>query len=122
MRKKKQNPDKCDENCMECKGRFNCKKRVLLGYERLAFGSTADAFKLLMDNTSPEIIAENMNLFNVAEIKKPKDGAMEIKFFDRIKALEHLGDIPDNEEKAVAFYDVLSDCARSLKRSESHDV
>ena len=122
MRKKKQNPDKCDENCMECKGRFNCKKRVLLGYERLAFGSTADAFKLLMDNASPEIIAENMNLFNVAEIKKPKDGAMEIKFFDRIKALEHLGDIPDNEEKAVAFYDVLSDCAKSLKRSESHDV
>ncbi len=122
MRKRKQNPERCDENCMECKGRFNCKKRVLLGYERLAFGSTADAFKLLMDNASPEMLAENMNLFNVAEIKKPKDGAMEIKFFDRIKALEHLGDIPEDEEKAVAFYDVLSDCAKSLKRSEGNDV
>lgn len=122
MRKRKQNPDKCNENCMMCKNRFNCKKRVLLGYERLAFGNTADAFKLLMGESPPENFAENMDLFNVAEIKKPKDGAMEIKFFDRIKALEHLETVPDSDEKTAAFYDVLSDCAKGLKRSESDEV
>ena len=122
MRKKKQNPNRCDENCMGCKNRFSCKKRVMLGYERLAFGSTADAFKLLMDDNSENVSVNEMNLFNVAEIKKPKDGAMEIKFFDRIKALEHLGDIPENEDKAAAFYDVLSDCAKGLGRSDNNEV
>lgn len=122
MRRKNQKPERCDENCMNCKNRFSCKKRVLLGYERLAFGSTADAFKLLMGDSPPELLAENMDLFNVAEIKKPKDGAMEIKFFDRIKALEHLETVPDGEEKAAAFYNVLTDCARGLKRSDSDDV
>ncbi|MBQ5565969.1 MAG: hypothetical protein IIT42_03890, partial [Clostridia bacterium] len=115
MRKKKQNPEKCNENCFECRNRFNCKKRPLIGYERLAFGSTADAFRLLMADNFENILVENLDLFNVAEIKKPKDGAMEIKFFDRIKALEHLGEIPEPENKTVAFYDVLSDCAKSLR-------
>ncbi len=119
MRKRKQNPDRCDENCMGCRNRFNCKKRVLLGYERLAFGSTADAFRLLMCNSFDDVNVDEMNLFNVAEIKKPKDGAMEIKFFDRIKALEHLGDIPEPEEKAAAFYDVLSDCAKGLREDKN---
>ncbi len=122
MRRKKQNPDRCDENCMECKNRFSCKKRVMLGYERLAFGSTADAFRLLMEDTTENVSVNEMNLFNVAEIKKPKDGAMEIKFFDRIKALEHLGDIPESEDKAPAFYDVLSSCAKGLGRSEKNEV
>ena len=31
-----------------------------------------------------------MDLFMISEIKRPKDGAMEIKFFDRLKALEKL--------------------------------
>lgn len=121
-RRKKQNPDRCNENCMECMSRFNCKKRVLLGYERLAFGSTADAFKLLMGDEQPNTVAENMNLFNVAEVKKPKDGAMEIKFFDRIKALEHLEQVPDESSKASSFYEALSDCAKSLRRSDTNDV
>lgn len=122
MRKKRnQNPDNCNERCEQCGCRFNCKKRVLLGYERLAFGSTADAFRLLIGDGYGGNI-ECMNLFNVAEIKKPKDGAMEIKFFDRIKALEHLEQPEESTNKAMAFYDVLSDCAKELKRSESNDI
>lgn len=121
-RRKKQNPDRCNESCMDCVNRFSCKKRVLLGYERLAFGSTADAFRLLMGDEPPNIMAENMDLFNVAEVKKPKDGAMEIKFFDRIKALEHLEQVPDESSRAGSFYEVLSDCAKGLKRSDANDV
>ena len=118
MRKKKrQKPENCNEQCMDCANRFKCKKRVLLGYEQLAFGSTADAFKLLMGDEAPQGELGGMNLFNVAEIKKPKDGAMEIKFFDRIKALEHLEDIPEGEDKVLAFYDVLNDCAKGLNKS-----
>lgn len=122
MRRKRQNPDRCNENCTECMNRFNCRKRVLLGYERLAFGSTADAFRLLMDSNDTEQAVESMDLFNVSEVKKPKDGAMEIKFFDRIKALEHLSDMPENDEKTAGFYDVLSECARGLGRSDGNDI
>ncbi|MBQ3969200.1 MAG: hypothetical protein II685_01795 [Clostridia bacterium] len=121
MRRKNQKPDNCDESCFGCKNRFSCRKRVLLGYEKLAFGSTADAFRLLMCSDHSELNVDEMNLFNVSEIKKPKDGAMEIKFFDRIKALEHLGDIPDDENKAESFYNVLSSCAKEL-RSECDEV
>lgn len=61
------------------------------GYRRLSFGSPADAVKLLKDweNLTREDI-EKLDLFNVSEIKLPKSGGIEIKFFDRLKALEKL--------------------------------
>lgn len=63
---------------------------VLLGYRKLAFGSGADALRLLFSSAPSETDFDALDLFNVAEIKRPKDGALEIKFFDRLKALEHL--------------------------------
>jgi len=33
---------------------------------------------------------QEMDLFCISEIKKPKDGSVEIKFFDRLKALQQL--------------------------------
>ena len=50
----------------------------------------------------------SLDLFNVAEIKRPKDGALEIKFFDRIKALEKLEAADNNEKQGVSdFYRAL---------------
>ena len=117
MRKRKKNPDRCDEVCGGCLNRFRCRKRALLGYERLAFGSTADAFRLLMSSGEDLDVAQ-LDLFNVAEIKKPKDGAMEIKFFDRLKALEQLGSIPEDEGAANGFYEALSACAAGLEAKD----
>lgn len=78
------------------------------GYERLAFGNVSDAVRLLF---SADPLSENLNqfdLFNVAEIKRPKDGAMEIKFFDRIRALEKL-ELASSEQQHSAsdFYNAL---------------
>lgn len=64
---------------------------VCEGLRRLAFGSCADAVRLMLCEgalTAEE--TEQLDLFNVAEIKKPKGGGLEIKFFDRLKALEKL--------------------------------
>ena len=49
-----------------------------------------------------------MDLFHISEIKRQKDGAIEIKFFDRLKALEKLekADLLNNEE-ANPFYKAL---------------
>ena len=113
VRKRKKDPESCDERCENCRSRFSCRKRALLGYERLAFGSTADAFRLLMSSAQDAPDVGLLDLFNVAEIKKPKDGAMEIKFFDRLKALEQLGCAPGEDGTAAAFYEALSRCAAS---------
>lgn len=79
-----------------------------LGYERLAFGSIADAVKLLyMEEPSAGEI-DRMDFFPVSEIRRPKDGAMEIKFFDRLQALERLELSEQQKEETLSpFYQAL---------------
>ncbi len=86
-----------------------------IGYRRLAFGSIADAVRLLyMDSPSGEDL-KNMDLFSVSEIKIPKDGAMEIKFFDRLKALEKLElGASSAESGAGSLFDALRTGAQAL--------
>ncbi len=85
-----------------------------VGYQRLAFGSIADAVSLLyMENPSPEVL-KNMDLFSVSEIKRPKDGTMEIKFFDRLKALERLSESIEDEGGAAPIYDAIMRGAEAL--------
>ncbi len=81
---------------------------LLAGYRKLAFGSGADALRLLFDSVPPEQL-DQLDLFNVSEIKRPKDGALEIKFFDRLKALEHLEQLArrDDPQQGGALYRAL---------------
>lgn len=85
-------------------------KEVTDGLRRLAFGEIQDAVSLLFE-TEEQILSSlpGLDLFNVSEIKRVKGGGMEIKFFDRLKALERLGDAvkSDNAKSAVSFYDAL---------------
>lgn len=99
--------------------RQNLMFRAISGYERLAFGSISDSIKLLFsENLKPEDL-NKMDLFNIAEIKKPKDGAMEIKFFDRLRALEKLEQIEvTNHSEKEPFYFVLEQSIKSLHDSE----
>lgn len=64
---------------------------VAIGLERLAFGRANDAALLVFsdDSPSPEKL-DSLDLFNVSEIKKVKGGGVEIKFFDRQKAMERI--------------------------------
>ena len=58
-------------------------RRVKKGYETLAFGGIEDAVRLLFcEDLKPEDL-EGLDLYNVAEIRRPRGGGMEIKFFDR---------------------------------------
>ncbi|MGN0537651.1 MAG: terminase small subunit [Acutalibacteraceae bacterium] len=82
--------------------------RACVGYERLAFGGIADAIRLMYCENP---LNENLNdydLFNVAEIKRMKDNTMEMKFFDRLKALEKLSQIGEEESGTTAFYKALN--------------
>lgn len=64
---------------------------VTAGLERLAFGSINDAVSLASRDEfpSPQELS-GLDLFNVSEIKRVKGGGIEIKFTDRLKAMEKL--------------------------------
>jgi len=86
------------------------------GLRRIAFGGIADAIRLMLfdDITGKEL--EEMDLFSVSEIKRPKGGGMEIKFFDRIKALEALSKlcIDGDNDSAEPFYRAIEEGAKKL--------
>ena len=92
------------------------------GLYRLAFGSVADALKLLLceETMSAEEI-EKLDLFNVSDIKRPKGGGMEIKFIDRLKALEKLAALGGGAENTESsFIRALSEGARLLSEEEDN--
>lgn len=91
----------------EAKNR-NYRQQARAGYERLAFGNVTDAVRLMFSENPDMQEISSLDLFNVAEIKRPKDGALEIKFFDRIKALEKLETADNDENRGVSdFYRAL---------------
>lgn len=90
------------------------------GLKRLAFGSVADAMKLMLceETLSPQDI-EKLDLFNVSEIKRPKGGGLEIKLFDRLKALERLEKLGAGEDTVQSsFVQALSDGAKQLSQGD----
>lgn len=93
---------------------------VKSGLHRIAFASSADAVKLLLSEDASALDIESLDLFNVSEIKRPKGGGLEIKFFDRIKALERLGELSDAscENNGTPFYEALEKSAASLSGGE----
>ncbi len=94
-------------------------QQAAFGYERLAFGSFNDAVSLLFSDSPSKEDLSSMNLFNVAEIKRPKDGAMEIKFFDRIKALEKLETLNRSQQNSAS--DFFNAVLNGIKNSQNDD-
>lgn len=94
---------------------------VKAGLKRLAFGSAADAVRLIYaerEQVSEDFI-KSLDLFNVSKIKFQKTGAIEIEFADRIKALGMLSQLSEaeTEDSALPFYKALEKGAKSLKES-----
>ena len=105
------------ERLSELRGRLLTALSVI-GYQRLAFGSAADAASLLFEENPSREALGKMDLFLVSEIRRPKDGAMEIKFFDRARALEKLASLSMERESSSSLYDAIG---RVAERSEGDD-
>ena len=104
------------------KQREATQKDITIGYQRLAFGCISDAVCLLFsDEVSREEI-EKMDLFNVSEIKRKKGGDIEIKFFDRLKALEKLAECGSTERNNEdnSLFSAIEKGARAL-RNDSYE-
>ena len=93
------------------------------GYERLAFGNVSDAIKLLFSSNINSLDFDLMDFFNVAEIKRLKDGAMEIKFFDRFKALEKLSEMVERENsKTPPLYKAIVESSLALNSGDNSAI
>ncbi|MDR1240989.1 MAG: hypothetical protein LBK29_03930 [Oscillospiraceae bacterium] len=79
------------------------------GYEKLAFGKVNDAIKIMFSEKLDFEELEKMDLFCISEIRRLKDGAMEIKFFDKLKAMEKLENDNFSEKEIPAFYEALKE-------------
>ncbi len=100
------------------KRRQNQREHILSGYEKLAFGNVGDAMRLLFSDEPDRCALDTLDLFNVAEIKRPKGGGIEIKFFDRIKALQCMEEMDSNsaENGQAGFYRALQNGIRALEK------
>ena len=86
-------------------------RRVKKGYETLA---------LFCEDLKPEDL-EGLDLYNVAEIRRPRGGGMEIKFFDRIKALQCLERM-ETEAGQPSLFEALEAGARALNKGEPDET
>lgn len=76
------------------------------GLRRLAFGRNNDAAALAFAETvTPEMI-EQADLFGVSELKVGK-GVVEIKFFDRLKALDLLNEAEKEEGSSNSAQELI---------------
>lgn len=93
------------------------REEVIAGYRQLAFGNISDAVRLACTDDNPILSAEKLDLFNISELKRPKGGGIEIKFFDRLKALERLYELCScsDDESALPFYAALERSAAKMR-------
>lgn len=93
-----------DELC----GKANNSQLSVTGLKRLAFGSINDAVELVFseETISSDRLAK-MDFFNISEIKKIKGGGVEIKIFDRHKALETLIEYQNSSNSQAQAFEII---------------
>lgn len=90
------------------------REEILEGYRRLAFGKVQDPVRLLFCEELTPNALKKMDLFNVSDIKRVKGGGMEIKFFDRIRALQCMQELGGADQPISGFYQALAQGAEAL--------
>lgn len=78
------------------------------GLRRIAFGRNNDAVRLVCSEQITDEDIDSADLYGVSEIKCSKGGVTEIKFFDRLKALEALGEYEKQRDSAFNAQSLIS--------------
>lgn len=92
---------------------------AVTGLRRIAFGSVADAVDLAV-HFGENADTHSLDLFSVSEIKYTAGKGVEIKFYDRLKALQQLAEIESAEENsgAMSIYEAISNSARQAETDD----
>ncbi len=99
------------------------KEQAISGLKRIAFGSVADAVALMFtDGELTSKTLEEMDLFCVSEIKKPRADALEIKFFNRLDALEKLIELAESTDtdSSIPFYKAIEQGAMAINKAGAY--
>ncbi|MBQ7047014.1 MAG: terminase small subunit, partial [Oscillospiraceae bacterium] len=87
---------------------------VMTVLERLAFGRANDAALLVFSEELPSAeTIDSLDLFNVSEMKRIKGGGVEIKLFDRQKAMERIYEYASGEDTVSAASNLIEALAGS---------
>lgn len=93
---------------------------VRAGLERMAFGEINGVMELVLADEPPGLHRlMQMNLFNVSEVKRIKGGGLEIKIFDRQKAMEKLLELSEKHEQSQAAQDFFTSLSEAAKMEET---
>jgi hypothetical protein len=91
---------------------------ALAGLVRLAAGNIGDVVKLVCQSAAPEAEElSSMDLFAVSDLKRGKDGGLEVKLYDRLKALELLLTHQAGDEGAGSLYAALDAAVSGLSEA-----
>ena len=99
------------------------KDTMLSVMHRVISADSADAVRLVYRNNVSDEEISRMNLSGVAEMKRTDKG-VEIKFFDRIKALDRLYELSgdtDGEQYSGGLIEAMCLAARSLREHKRED-
>lgn len=85
--------------------------------KRLATSVPNDAVKLLFLESEDLSVLENLDLFLLSEIKRSANGAVEMKFIDRLAVIRELSELKKDSENSIgdSFYAALDRSALLLK-------
>lgn len=91
------------------------------GYKKLAFGNVNDAVSLIFRSGLTPAELKKLDLYSVAEIKQTKDG-LEIKFYDRLKALECLKKLDESGAEQSPLYRALMQSVQKTAESPQSET
>ena len=114
----------CRKKISELRELIAGSREVIAGLKRLAFGSCRDAVVLAFaEELPPAEVIGKLDLFNVSEIKRVKGGGVEVKLFDRLKALEKLFELENtfsDRDKAAGLIRALSSADEEVDEPEDN--
>ncbi len=81
---------------------------------QLAEGRCNDAVKLVFAEKPEAAFIDSLDLSQLSELRRGANGSVEIRLYDRIRALELLGEMVGSGDKAEAagFFQALDEAAR----------
>ncbi len=89
------------------------------GLRQIAFGDVSDAVRLITADDISTLDIDALDLHMVSELKFAKNGGIEVKFYDRIKALEKLMEISDSTEQGNDFLQALQNSVQKDVETEA---
>ena len=89
---------------------------IIAMLRRLSFGSIADVIRLITAEDISALNPDELELSSISELKFSKSGAIEVKFFDRLKALEGLSRFSKEQDRPdISFFEALDKSAAELE-------